>query len=381
MNVNPDPNWDRDNWRRRVCDWLRDSGGILPITDSPDLEQLLEFVQTEGVAGILFDAIQTHRQAVPPRLADRLADITYRNAAHALVTQSELRALSEHFAQAGLQPLVIKGAALAHTHYREPYLRPSCDTDLIVDRAESKRLETLLHRLGYRRLPAVSGRFITQQFSMAKNVSGFAHLVDIHIEITNSELFAGILRFKELRASAQEIPALGLWTPHPVAALLLACIHRVVHHPHIERLIWLYDMHLLVAHLPDAEQLRFAELARDKGIASICAASLDVCRSLLGTTLTDPARSVLREAALQQTESSAVYLNPKRTLGRDVWLNLRYSRSWRARFGLIAETLFPPPSYLLGQRPNAHAALLPVYYVSRMLKGAARYVRRRGTSV
>ena len=369
-----------DDWRQRVCEWLRDGRRAFPPIDTSDVGRFLDFVETEGIAGILFAEMQRRPQPGNARLNSRLAEINYRNAAHALVVQHEVCVLSQHFHRASLRPLVIKGTALAHSHYPAPYLRPCCDTDLIVDRAEAPRLEALLYALGYRRLPAVSGRLVTQQFSMAKDVSGFTHVLDIHFEITNSQMFAGILPFQMLSADARKIPRLGVWTPHLVSALLLACIHRVVHHQNTERLIWLYDIHLLVADLSAAEQLQFAELARANHVAGIAEQSVAASRRFFGTTLSDAARSLLREADHELTEFSTVYLRTQRTLASDLWLNLRYCRSWPARLTLVKETLFPPPSYLLAQRRNAHRALLPVYYVARILKGVAKYVRRRGAA-
>ena len=41
---------------------------------------------------------------------------------------------------AGCRPIVFKGAALAHTHYRQPWLRPRLDVDVLVaERGRTKR--------------------------------------------------------------------------------------------------------------------------------------------------------------------------------------------------------------------------------------------------
>jgi hypothetical protein len=211
---------------------------------------------------------------------------------------------------------------------------------------------------------------------MVKNVGGFPHVLDIHVEITNSLMLVGLLPYRALLADARLIPKLGLLTPHPVAALLLACLHRVAHHHATDRLIWLYDIHLLIANMPTVDQVRFAQLARIKGAARIAADSVAASEHFFGTTLNGAAHSVLREAAQGPAESSAYYLGTQRTRASDLWLDLRYCRSWLARLTLLKETLFPPATYLLGQRANAHPVLLPLYYASRILRGAAKYARR-----
>ncbi len=363
-------------WRKEVAEWLRGERAGFPSIAAVDAERFVDFVRAEGIAGIIFDK----PQAGGPPSGDvfphrQLAASVYHDSAQALLVMHELQGLSRHFRKAGLSPLIIKGAALAHTHYPAPYLRPLCDTDLLVDRTDTPRLENLLAELGYRRRSAVSGRLVTQQFSMVKSVGGFPHVLDIHVEITNCQMLAGLLPYRALLADAQVIPELGLLTPHPVAALLLACLHRVAHHHGTDRLIWLYDIHLLIVNMPPVDQVRFAKLARIEGAARIAADNVAASHRFFGTTLTGAAHSILRKAARGPAESSAYYLRAQRTRASDLWLDLRYCRSWPARLTLLKETLFPPANYVLGQRANPHPVLLPLYYASRILKGAAKYAR------
>ena len=72
-------------------------------------------------------------------------------------------------------------------------------------------------------------------------------------------------------SSAAAARALG-----PVDALLLACIHRVAHHDDCEKLLWIYDIHLL-AHGMDRRRLKqFATRAAEKRIRAVCLRGLSL---------------------------------------------------------------------------------------------------------
>ena len=99
---------------------------------------------------------------------------------------------------------------------------------------------------------------------------GFTHALDVHWRLNNAALLSERFTFAELAAAAVPIPALG---PHAqglgsVHALLLACMHRVAHLPegNADRLIWLYDIHLLAQHLIDQQWQEIVILTEERGV-------------------------------------------------------------------------------------------------------------------
>src|SRR5438270_516149 len=66
---------------------------------------------------------------------------------------------------------------------------------------------------------------------------GVAHVYDVHLDISNSAVFADVLRYDEL--SARSIALEGIASTARgllhVDALLLACIHRIAHHYDTDR--------------------------------------------------------------------------------------------------------------------------------------------------
>src|SRR5262245_65347229 len=75
----------------------------------------------------------------------------------------ELQAALAELEAGGIEPIVFKGAALAHTHYPESWLRPRLDADLLIPPEQRWRASEILVGLGYRPPPMISGELISYQ--------------------------------------------------------------------------------------------------------------------------------------------------------------------------------------------------------------------------
>src|SRR5262249_2674712 len=132
----------------------------------------------------------------------------------------------------------------------------------------------ILSERGYTEPLMTSGELVFCQFQMMKTDRvGIRHVFDIHWKISTQSLFADLLAYDELAADAVPVTALGSHSraAGAIHALLIACIHPVMHHRNVDRLIWLHDIHLLLQQLGAADVRRFASLAVSKGVAGICA--------------------------------------------------------------------------------------------------------------
>ncbi|MEA2116090.1 MAG: nucleotidyltransferase family protein [Thermodesulfobacteriota bacterium] len=179
--------------------------------------------------------------------------------------------------------LLIKGAPLSYTLYPEPSFRPRCDTDLLFpDRASAEKGWSIVQERGYQRPNAVSGEIISHEFSCCKTgPASIGHNLDLHWRLSNNQLFARLFDFDELAHSAVKVPQLNnADTLGPEHALLLACVHRIQHKTEQQenRLIWLYDIHLLCRSFSPAMWQQFLAAAQKKQLCSIC---LDGLRSAM----------------------------------------------------------------------------------------------------
>jgi hypothetical protein len=171
----------------------------------------------------------------------------------------------------------------------------------------------------------------------------------------------------------EAVPALGphAWTASRVHALLLACVHPAMHHRNVERLIWVYDVHLLASGLPPEHLDRFAAMAVGKQVGTICAHQLGLARTRFGTLISDGL--IARLVTRRENERSAGYLKLGRRWHDELLSSLRGLPRWRDRLRLVREVLLPAPAYLLAAygltNRTVGLALSPALYVHRGVRG------------
>jgi len=294
----------------------------------------------------------------------------------------ELVAALGALAGAGIRPILLKGTPLAYTVYEEPGLRPRGDTDLLIRREERESVRRVMRALGYGATNYSDGEFLFHQFEMAKDDTfGVPHALDFHWKISTESVFADLLDYEELARESTGVPALGAHAraAAPTHALLLACVHPAMHHRNLERLIWLYDIHLLASRLPTSELEGFARLAVRKGVAAICAHELDLARARFGTRVSEGAARIL--AGPGRAEPSAAYLEPGRRWSDELVSNVRGLPRWSDRLRLLREVAFPAPGYMLRayrlDAVPAAGALLPALYLHRGLRGLWKVLQNR----
>lgn len=339
--------------------------------------ELLDTCASREVSALLYQRLTgfEHVDDWPDEVRRALARTAHAAAAIEIVRGHEIAAVLDALASCDIHPILLKGAALAHLVYDSPALRPHADTDLLIRRCDVDGVRAAMRELGYSESLLSDGELIFCQFQMIK-CDRFAveHAFDFHWKISTQSLFADVLTYDELAAGAVPVPALGARarTAGGVQALLLACIHPVMHHRNDERFIWLYDIHLLASRLADRDLERFAALAIEKQMAAICARQLSATAARFGTSMPDRLMADLSER--EGVEPSAAYLEPSRRWHHELASNLRGLPRLRDRVRLLGEVLFPGRRYMLTAyclEPWA-SILLPALYLHRCARGLWR---------
>jgi hypothetical protein len=315
-----------------------------------------------------------YRSNLPAGVADRLTAECRVAAVEEAARTRELSRVVTSLDSAGCAPIVFKGAALAYTHYEQPWLRPRIDSDVLIDPARRSAAELVFQQLGYARPPFVSGRLVMYQEPFVRaEAGGLEHVCDLHWRVANPQAVADVLAHAELRqrAVAVAIPGGGRFhAPCPVDALLIACVHRAAHHGDAQDLLWLYDIHLLAERCDEHEWHAFAAAAAARGVAAICDRGLALSAARFGTRVP----GIVAELAQRRAgaEPSAVFLTggvgPVDRLASDL-----RALGARDRVRLLHEVLFPPRSYMRA-RFGEHT-WLPWLYVRRIVTGAARWLK------
>jgi len=338
-----------------------------------------EFLQAccaHGVTGLVHERVCSLSGCCdwPPQIGHALAAEMRAQMANELVCRTELMSVLGALAADGVRSILLKGAGLAYSVYDNPTSRPRVDTDLLVRRADLERARHVMMTRGYTAPLHSGGELLFCQFPLRRiDERGFEHAFDIHWKISTQPVFADVLICDEIAALATDVPALGpnARTAAPLHALLLACIHPVMHHRNVEWLLWLYDVHLIASRLSERDFDSFADLAVAKRVSAICAHQLRRARNRFGTDLPDGV--MIKFGASGAREPSAAYLRPRREWRHELISSMRALPRWRDRVRLFREVTLPRPGYVLkayGFAPSSFAAaLLPVLYLHRLSRG------------
>jgi hypothetical protein len=340
---------------------------LIAICDTEELSPLIHHrLAGSGVGG-----------GWPDALRESLAERARVHAGEELLRGAETRRVVDALASADVLPILIKGTPLAYTVYDAPALRARSDTDLLIAATDVDCARRVMASLGY--VTTVHCSDLFSQFEVQKvDRFGVPHAFDVHWGISTQPVFAGLLTYDELLSRAVPVPALGdaAVAPRLIDALLLACVHPVMHHYNVERVLWTYDVHLLASRLSPDELGELAWLARTKKVAGICAHQLRLAQAAFGSSVPDAVYASLTRDG--EAEPSAAYLATGRRWHDELIASVRGLRSTGDRARLLREVLFPSSQYMLGAYGLRGSAagpwLLPALYVHRNVRGLWKIV-------
>jgi len=346
-------------------DLLLDEAALAARVGAGDVAALIADAQQQGVAGLL--AWRAGADADPELNALRRRLMLQED-----LRAAELRRVIDALGAAGVRAVILKGSALAYTHYPEPWCRPRADLDLLVSRDDRPRAGRVLQSAGYAPGELVSGTWLMQQDLWERVLAPEAtQMVDVHVELTNRTFFAAHLPAADLLARAVPAPFAGPhgWQLDAVDALIFSCVHRVAHHSADARLIWSRDLALQAGTCSPSDVAVLLSRAPALGLAAVCAQELETARATWGGrtgAFADDVIAMLRAAG--RHEASRSFLAAGRGPIGDLWLDLGALSSWRDRGRLVAEHLFPPRAFMLRQ-PGVTPRNLAWRYARRMLAG------------
>ena len=289
--------------------------------------------------------------------------------------ERELRQVLAALAQAGIRPVLFKGAVLSRTHYSRPELRPRTDTDLLIPAAARAATTRVLDALGYEHVAETDGPLTTGQFHVQKRDDvGVFHALDVHHRISNVRAFSDVVAYGELAREALPVPSLGphAWGPSAVHALLIACVHRVAHHGNTDSLLWLLDVSLLARSVKPHERDGFTQLAAVRGIRAVCGSTLALADAAFGGVDAEWLASLAPETA----EPTAAFLRgPLRQIDILKQDLLASPRLWQ-RLQIVGEHLFPRSSFMYERYGTQRKFALPLLYAHRIVTGMPKWFRR-----
>lgn len=268
----PSAGRDRRLWDlARRCDW----------------REVLEVAREHGLIPWLAQVMRQSARAASVTPAEDLASLNLLAAASALHGDVLCAALARALAAmavVGVEPIVLKGPALASTIYPNRDLRPFGDLDLLVRPGELARADQALRSLGY--TPRANKPTEVDDFHQVYARTEREAVVELHTDLLQlglPTLCASALWERAERWTLAELaqPALMLGLEHQVLHL---CVHLHLHG--YRRLIWFIDLERLLR-LRGGE-VRWADLwalAHAEGVTLSVRHSLLLARELLDAPL------------------------------------------------------------------------------------------------
>lgn len=322
--------------------------------------------RTHGVHALLYSLLDS--ESVLKKDQD-LRNATFRQSAVYRLQDRELERICRKLYEAGVRSLLIKGAALCHQIYPSPELRPRVDTDIFIELSSLSGMKELLSSLGYESIVAHDGGLVSYQTGMKyTDECALTHTIDIHWMLTNRHKYRDILGFESIYASAVPISRFPfpVYAPNTIYALCLACIHLVGHHSDAPRLIWLYDIHLLLDQMADEEIEQFIELTIGNGLEDITSQALgEVNRHFSAERIPNILTRLGRHPGVAlQSES------PRELLVS----NLRSFPTLSDKVKYLYALAFPSIEYMKGAFNPGSKLLIPWYYVYRIYRGGRKFL-------
>ncbi len=172
--------------------------------DAPPDADLIARARTERVHLLLaarLGVTRDHAAGLTDHVAARLVAETRVAAVDDAARGRELVRVVERLESRGCAPVVFKGAALAYTHYEQPWLRPRIDVDVLVAEAQRHVASREFLDLGYTRPPFVSGQLVMYQEPFVRaEPGGLEHVFDLHWRVSNPQAVSRVLSHAEIAA-------------------------------------------------------------------------------------------------------------------------------------------------------------------------------------
>ena len=257
-----------------------------------DWNEVFEVATREHVAPLLFKRLKESdaRACVPADAWKRLRRAYFTSGDRSTRLYRELGAVLRSLGSSGVRVIVLKGAFLAEAVYGDVALRPMCDNDLLVQRAELARAEAVLLDMGgvHRKQRGAETEPDRGKTKHALPVFFRDLVVELHWTIANP---AGPVRVDAAglwdRARPATIAGVEVLSLSPEDLLLHLCLHFCYQHGCVGPR-GLCDIAETVHRFRgEMDWTRVAQLAREWGAARYVGLAVHLARSTLAAEVPD----------------------------------------------------------------------------------------------
>lgn len=370
-----------------ICRLL--AGDTSSNPNGKDWQRFVSLADAHGVAPLLHYTLTrqhvTHN--LPEHVQHSLRNEYYTSTAQQALLLSELNRIS-HVVKSPM--ILLKGAALATTLYPEPATRPLSDLDFLIPRPALDDAVAAVRALGYSEHAPEIGAGMHQAASYHVHLRGGPGgnlMVELHWNLVGSdddryapnldwfweqteawEQGSGSGRERERAGDGMQNSATVLQLT-PTAHLLFLAAHLVLQHGASHaRLLWFYDLHLLLTKAGDRiEWETLIQKAGEFHWAPALYAGLRGTQARLGTPLPEAEMAALAEI-VEQDPLAAILVERQSIADQTRVMRARSKlsgMSWRSRFRYVRNQVLPQRDYIRWRYEPEPAWLWVLYYPYR----------------
>ena len=348
-----------------------------------DWTYIIETAQQHGIAPLLYyNLSEIADKRVPGKVVEYLRKLYNGNVARNILVYDALSKVLKAFEHAGIDVIVLKGAALAETIYRDIGLRPFSDVDILVRESDLQSAKKQLSELGYRLDEEVSPEKYNEEFGCDLYYTGKVNILEIHWDIlrkTKSDRYTRVEIEKIWeRAVPAKIAGVDTLMMSPEDMLLHFCVHLPKHR--YNRLIWLCDV-LEIIEQTDIDWDYVIEIAEKYRIKAYMYYGLHFTDVLLGCDIPEEVLNELKPPWLERVVLNTV-LKDVLSTDRKIMpifnlMKILLIDRKRDRIMYLGAYLFPPVESLAhmysvsGKKVYLYYIVHPVYVLFKTVKRLA----------
>lgn len=172
-----------------------------------DWQEWINQIELHGLSGFANKHIEDYELPIPDALIMPLKALKVRHASASAARYQTLLEMHKTFTQHQLSYVALKGAALMPAMYKEGYLRPMRDMDILMPEKALKKAASCLRDIGFDlpyEQPSQFMRDMHQLPNATKTVNGFVSSIELHRDALSREIVDN-LYYPESTSKLQKI--------------------------------------------------------------------------------------------------------------------------------------------------------------------------------
>jgi hypothetical protein len=276
----------------------------------------------------------------------------------------------------GINVVVLKGFSLAYHLYTSPTERPKTDIDILINTLDQAKLQAVFEDLGFHNPRGWQPKAIINQFSMKKQLSkGLNVYFDVHLKISNDKRIEQIMTYQELVTCANTKALEGVFLIDRPFALIHAVLHLLHHRAagDLVKLIWHYDIYLLINTFSSAESEKLLILANQKKLSKVLLYCIGLTQEYFDS---EQIRALTIKLAATNLDDHYDYLTLNESGFKGSWGQIRATKGILKKIAFIRETLFPPAAEIHMKYATNSKQPLAYLYLKRIFEGLLKVFKR-----